>query len=92
MIAKNLRIYGLVQGVGYRETMRRQALRLGVSGWVRNRRDGSVEALVCGDAEQVAQMLEWANRGPYSAQVERVVESHATEAPDDGSFEVLYTE
>jgi acylphosphatase len=48
------------------------AQRLGVAGWVRNRRDGSVEAVVAGNAEQVAAMIDWARHGPAGAAVEHV--------------------
>jgi len=58
-----------VQGVFYRESMCRKAAELGVTGWVRNRRDGSVEAMLQGDEETVQRMLEWARRGPEMAQV-----------------------
>jgi len=70
--AKRLLIHGRVQGVGYRESMRQEASRLSLSGWVRNRHDGTVEALVCGSALDVENIIAWARRGPRFAQVERV--------------------
>jgi acylphosphatase len=70
--AKRLIIYGRVQGVFFRESMCRQAAELGVTGWVRNRRDGSVEAMVQGDEAAVERMIDWARSGPAYAQVERV--------------------
>lgn len=65
-------IHGRVQGVFYRDSMRIEAQRLGVSGWVRNRSDGSVEAAVHGDAVAVDALVRWARRGPDLAHVERV--------------------
>jgi acylphosphatase len=88
-IAKLLRIHGRVQGVGYRESMRQQANRLGLTGWVRNRRDGTVEALVCGRAEQVDLMVDWAKQGPRYALVERVVATEA-EIAESEEFEILF--
>lgn len=67
-----LRIHGRVQGVWFRESMRQEAERLGVAGWVRNTPDGQVEAVVQGPAAAVAALIEWAHRGPPLAQVERV--------------------
>lgn len=69
---RRLVVTGRVQGVAYRANMRREAQRLGVTGWVRNRSDGSVEAMVAGSAEQVAAIINWARRGPPAAQVEHV--------------------
>jgi len=89
-IAKLLRIHGRVQGVGYRESMRQQANRLGLTGWVRNRRDGTVEALVCGRAEQVDLIVEWAQRGPRYAMVERVIVIEAEVALSE-EFEIVFT-
>jgi acylphosphatase len=72
MRAAMLRITGLVQGVGYRYWTVRTARHLGLSGWVRNRADQSVEALVAGDDAAVAAMIEACRRGPSAAHVDTV--------------------
>jgi acylphosphatase len=84
MRCARLRISGRVQGVGYRAWAIETALRLGLRGWVRNRRrDGSVEMLVIGeDDSAVAAMIEACRDGPYAARVSKVAVS---EAADDGS-------
>lgn len=69
---RRLVITGLVQGVGYRQAMVGVARRLTLTGWVRNRRDGSVEAMIAGSAEAVAMMIDWARHGPAGAGVEHV--------------------
>lgn len=67
-----LEIRGLVQGVGYRWLMATEARRLGICGWVRNRHDGSVEAVVTGSPESLDRIVSWARRGPASAAVASV--------------------
>lgn len=76
-MAKHLRISGLVQGVGYRDAMCREARRLGVTGWVRNCRDGSVEAVVDGAPGAVEAIIAWSRRGPGAAQVAGVAVAEA---------------
>ena len=66
---RHLRISGRVQGVGFRYRMERKARELGVTGWVRNRRDGSVEATVQGTPEAVEAIIAWARHGPPAALV-----------------------
>ena len=72
MVTQKLRIRGRVQGVGYRYALVAEAERLGIAGWVRNRTDGSVEALVQGDAQPVAALVAWARRGPPASRVDEV--------------------
>lgn len=68
----HLRIQGRVQGVWFRASMRNEALRLGVQGWVRNVPDSSVEAVVEGPSEQVDALIAWSHEGPEQAQVQSV--------------------
>lgn len=78
-VTRRLVAHGRVQGVWFRESMRREAERLGVTGWVRNRSDGSVEAVVQGRPVAVEAILAWARRGPEHAAVARLeifVEAH----------------
>ena len=71
-ITRRLRISGRVQGVFFRESMRLRAEQLKVTGWVRNCADGTVEAIAQGDAFGVGRLIEWAQRGPDAAKVDRV--------------------
>lgn len=71
-VCQHLTIHGLVQGVYYRASTVEQARRLGLTGWVRNRQDGTVEALAAGPATAVQALVDWAQRGPERARVERV--------------------
>jgi acylphosphatase len=80
-IARRLVIRGRVQGVGYRFSMVGVAEAAGVRGWVRNRRDGSVEALVQGDGSAVLALVAWSERGPPGAHVTEVEVSDATPDP-----------
>jgi acylphosphatase len=66
-------IIGKVQGVFYRASAKNEAIKLGLKGWVKNRPDGSVEAVACGDAEAIQKFIAWCRRGPSSAKVEEVV-------------------
>ena len=78
-------IRGLVQGVGYRYTMCERATQLGLAGWVRNRSDGSVEAVAKGDAAGLDALQRWAAHGPRGARVDAVEATSLTDAmtPDD---------
>ena len=83
-------IRGRVQGVGYRAWTARRARELGLRGWVRNCRDGTVEAALFGEAEAVRAMVARCRRGPPIARVEAVDEAPEDGAPPDG-FEQLPT-
>ena len=77
-VTLHLRIYGRVQGVGFRQYTQREARRRGVTGWVRNRKDGSVEAILQGPQEAVDTVLKWVRHGPPSATVTDVQVSEGT--------------
>lgn len=85
MRARLVRIEGRVHGVGFRDWLCRAATVAGVSGWVRNRADGSVEALLAGDEAAVGQVLLECRRGPPAARVERIVEAFA-DLPEEPGF------
>ena len=89
-ISIRLRVEGRVQGVWYRGWATDRARQLGLSGWVRNRRDGSVEALLLGDEKAVRTMIEDCRRGPPAARVDRIIEEPADE-PVDAGFRQLPT-
>ena len=80
-VTRRLEIRGRVQGVWYRESMRQEAARLQVTGWVRNRADGIVAAVVQGSPEAVDAITAWARRGPEQARVDGVEVS-----PGEGDF------
>lgn len=84
MITRHLSIQGLVHGVGFRRYMVFKAQQLGISGWVRNRSDGSVEAVVRGTEDAVAAIIECAQRGPGAAQVSGVIVSEDNSQQDFG--------
>lgn len=86
MSAKRLIIRGQVQAVGYRQWMVDQAQRLGLVGWVRNRADGAVEALVVGDTAAVEELLRACRRGPRLAMVASIEEELA-EPPEESDTE-----
>lgn len=80
MTCRCLLVRGRVQGVGYRASLRAEALRLGLTGWVRNREDGTVEALVVGSGPAVDALVAWARTGPRFARVSTVDLREATPA------------
>ena len=88
LITRHLIISGKVQGVFYRESMRTQAERLNVTGWVRNRSNGKVEAVVQGTQDAVAAIIAWTQRGTKQAQVIQV-EVTAAESESYARFDKL---
>ena len=92
MVTRQVRVSGHVQGVGYRDALCAAAQRLDVTGWVRNRADGTVEGLLQGSPAAVEALIAWARRGPPAARVTRL----DVDAPGEierpcGSFEILPT-
>ena len=86
VFTRHLNIYGRVQGVGFRWSLSAEAKARGLNGWVRNRRDGTVEALICGTPEAVDALTAWAYQGPPSAHVERVI---CNDQPGAESYETF---
>jgi acylphosphatase len=87
MLTLSVRVTGRVQGVWYRGWAQAEATRLGLSGWVRNRSDGSVAALLHGPEDGVRAMVERMREGPPAARVDRV-ETAPAAAPDGPGFHI----
>jgi acylphosphatase len=95
-IIRHVVVRGLVQGVGYRAFVEHEARQRGLHGWVRNRRDGSVEAVLAGTPAMVEGMIEACRRGPFSARVDALDQRDGTDADlvlraAGDSFSVLRT-
>ncbi|GAB0113101.1 acylphosphatase [Acidisoma sp. C75] len=90
MSCKRLIIAGQVQGVGFRAWASERAAELGIAGWVRNRTDGTVEALISGTADAVEEMARACRRGPRHAQVLDIVEA-ICDPPHEPGFQILPT-
>lgn len=94
-MAKHLSISGIVQGVGYRINFQEQARALRLSGWIRNRRDGSVEAIIDGNPAALDQIIAWAWQGPPGGQVDHVeirdADTSQISQITPGKFDVLPT-
>ncbi|MCS6785094.1 MAG: acylphosphatase [Candidatus Caldarchaeum sp.] len=71
-VGVRVRVYGRVQGVFFRASMKEEADRLGLEGWVRNNPDGTVESLIVGDEAKVKELVEWCRKGPPSAKVSKI--------------------
>jgi acylphosphatase len=85
----HLVIRGLVQGVSYRASARAEALRLQLTGWVRNLPNGDVEAVAEGERSRVEQFITWCRRGPDEAQVESVTQENAPATGEYSTFAVV---
>lgn len=84
----HVHVYGRVQGVYFRQETVQRALERGVNGWVRNNRDGSVEAVFEGDGPMVDELVDWCDRGPAMARVESVVVEWEKPAGEDLGFSI----
>jgi acylphosphatase len=83
-------IHGLVQGVNFRASTRREAERLGVQGWVRNLPDGSVQAVIEGEKKKTEQLLVWCHKGPPGARVTNVDISWKPYTGEFKTFDIRY--
>ena len=90
MAKRRVRLYirGRVQGVFYRDSTQREAQRMELRGWVRNRSDGSVEAVAQGPPERVAALIDWCHEGPPLAQVAEVAVTEESGDTEELEFEV----
>ncbi len=83
-------ISGVVQGVFFRHHTRKNALRLGLTGWVKNLPDGRVEAVFEGEASQVTQMIEWCRTGPPAARISDIALIHEEATGRFSDFEIVF--
>lgn len=87
-IRRHVVVHGQVQGVYFRDSVRRLGRELGVSGWIRNRPDGAVEAALEGAPDAVERIIEWSHQGPLGARVDQV-EVYEEQPSGETGFRVL---
>ncbi len=85
----HISIRGRVTGVFFRAAAQREARRLGVTGWVRNRNDASIEILAEGDEDAVKEMIGWAHHGPSAARVDNVDVRYRSFSGDYSDFQIV---
>lgn len=85
----NIRVFGIVQGVFFRRSTKDKADELGISGWVRNEPDGSVEIMATGEKEVLVDLIEWCKDGSPMAKVDKVDADWLSEIEDFGYFSIL---
>ena len=83
-------VKGRVQGVWFRETTRREAVSLGISGWVRNLSDGTVEVLAEGGEDGMVEFVSWCHKGPSSANVNQIIKKEEEWQNEFSSFEITF--
>jgi len=83
-------VLGKVQGVFFREKTKKKAEEFGVSGWVKNLKDGRLEVVFEGEPEKVEKMIKWAKRGPFFAKVENFDLTWETCTDEFNEFEIRY--
>jgi len=83
-------VYGRVQGVFFRDCTRRKGHELGLTGWVRNCRDGTVECAIQGESNRVDTMINWLSRGSPASEVDKIIISEAVQDPSLTAFDILY--
>ncbi|MCJ7810451.1 MAG: acylphosphatase [Desulfobulbaceae bacterium] len=83
-------VKGRVQGVWFRETTRREAVSLGISGWVRNLSDGTVEVLAEGGEDDMTEFVSWCHKGPSSANVKQIIKKEEEWQNEFSSFEIIF--
>lgn len=88
-IQAHITIFGFVQGVGFRHLIRSKAIELGLTGWVRNNPEGSVETLFQGSKEKIEQIIKLCKKGPFLSEVENVDVQWENEKEKFDSFEVI---
>lgn len=86
----HLIIHGIVQGVNFRFSTRQKALSLGLKGWVRNKKDGSIEAVAEGSEEAISEFVKWCNTGPEMANVTKVQIKEVTASSMLGKFTIEF--
>lgn len=84
-------IFGRVQGVYFRKSTQQQALQRNITGWVRNRKEGTVEVLAQGTEETLISLLEWCKKGPRFARVDRIEINWIKQTQKCSSFEIKET-